>query len=212
MKKFQRCPFRWPCTQSAKRSKRDTNKIFTGHGLRITKRPAVWYFSIFLFEKYKFILEIFHLHSEFSSASRKWKSLNVVFFADSVHIVWRRHPSVTLKKKFSSDSSGQNTKYCKETVTWRTANAFTVKQLTICPGWLLRKTILERFQWSGNFVLREIGSRRALHQGWKWTFKSGLSVELSEPLSVNEVFFMLLIFFLFYGVFVSKLFSLPHTS
>ena len=43
-------------------------------------------------------------------------------------------------------------------------------------------------------MLREIGSRRALHQGWKWAFKSGLSVELSEPLSVNEVFLMLLVF------------------
>ena len=29
----------------------------TGHGLRITKRPAVWHFSIFLFEKYQFLLE-----------------------------------------------------------------------------------------------------------------------------------------------------------
>ena len=43
-------------------------------------------------------------------------------------------------------------------------------------------------------MLREIGSRRALHQGWKWAFKFGLSVELSEPLSVNEVFLMLLVF------------------
>ena len=34
----------------------------TGHGLRITKRPAVWCFSIFLFEKYQFLLEIFYLH------------------------------------------------------------------------------------------------------------------------------------------------------
>ena len=41
----------------------------------------------------------------------------------------------------------------------------------MCPGWLLRKTILEGFLWSGNFVLQEIGSRRALHQGWKWAFK-----------------------------------------
>ena len=41
--------------------------------------------------------------------------------------------------------------------------------------------------------------------------KSGLSAELSEPLSVNEVFLMLLIF-LFLGLFFSKLFSLPHTS
>ena len=29
----------------------------TAHGLRITKRPAVWCFSIFLFEKYQFLLE-----------------------------------------------------------------------------------------------------------------------------------------------------------
>ena len=166
MKKCQRCPFRWPCTESAKRSKRDTKKIFNGHSLRMTKRPADWYVSIFLFEKYRFLLEIFYLHLESSSASRKWKNLNVVLFADSVHRV-RRDSSVTLKKKISSDSSKQNSKYCKETVKWRTANVFTVKQLTICPGWLLRKTILEGFQWSGNFVLHEIGSRRALHQGWK---------------------------------------------
>ena len=54
---------------------------------------------------------------------------------------------------------------------WRTANVFTVKQLTMCPGWLLRKTILEGFRWSGNFALQESRSRRALHQGWKWAFK-----------------------------------------
>ena len=155
----------------------------TGHGLQITKRPAVWYFSIFLFEKYQFLLEIFYLHLESSSASRKWKNLNVVLFADSVHRV-RRDPSVTLKKIFLRILQDK----IQNTVKWRTANVFTVKLLTICSGWLLRKTILERFQWSGNFVLREIGLRRALHQGWKWAFKSGLSVELSEPLSVNEVF------------------------
>ena len=101
----------------------------TGHGLRITKRPAVWYFSIFLFEKYQFLLEIFYLHLESSSASRKWKNLNVVLFADSVHKV-RRDTSL----KFSSDSSGENSKYCKETVKWRTANVFTVKQLTAQDG------------------------------------------------------------------------------
>ena len=71
----------------------------TGHGLRITKSPAVWYFSIFLFKKYQFLLEIFYLHLESSSTSRKWKNLNVVLFADSVHRV-RRDPSVTLKKIF----------------------------------------------------------------------------------------------------------------
>ena len=71
----------------------------TGHGLQITKRPAVWYFSIFLFEKYQFLLEIFYLHLESSSTSRKWKNLNVVLFADSVHRV-RRDPSVTVRKNF----------------------------------------------------------------------------------------------------------------
>ena len=76
----------------------------TRHGFRIIKRPAVWYFSIFLFEKYQFLLEIFYLHLESSSASRKWKNLNVVLFADSVHRV-RRDPSVT---KISSDSCWQN--------------------------------------------------------------------------------------------------------
>ena len=69
------------------------------HGLRITKRPAVGYFSIFLFEKCQFLLEIFYFYLESSSASRKWKSLNIVLFADSVHKV-RRDPSVTLKKIF----------------------------------------------------------------------------------------------------------------
>ena len=69
------------------------------HGLLITKRPAVWYFSIFLFEKYQFLLEIFHLHLESSSASRKWKNLNVVLFADSER-----------SKRDTSDSSGKNLK------------------------------------------------------------------------------------------------------
>ena len=74
----------------------------TRHGLRITvirRRAAVWYFSLFLFEKYQFLLEIFYLHLQSSSASRKWKSLNVVLFADSVHRV-RRDPSVTVRKNF----------------------------------------------------------------------------------------------------------------
>ena len=112
----------------------------TGHGLRITKRPAVWYFSIFLFKKYQFLLEIFYLYLESSSASRKGTNLNFVLFADSVHRV-RRDPSVT---QFSSDSSRQNSKYCKETVKWRTANEFTVKQFTIRLG-CLEKDDFRRF-------------------------------------------------------------------
>ena len=66
------------CTECEEILNRDTKKIFTGHGLRITKCPAVWYFSIFLFEKYQFLLEIFYLYLESSSASRKWKKFNVV--------------------------------------------------------------------------------------------------------------------------------------
>ena len=150
----------------------------TGHGLRITKRPAVWYFSIFLFEKYQFLLEIFYLHLESSSASRKWKNLNVVLFADSVHRV-RRDPSVTL----SSDSSGQNSKYCKETVKWRTANVFTVKYLTICLGWLLRKTILEGFINLGVLCYRKLGrgarcikGDKVLWRPWQLLFGSSYLV------------------------------------
>ena len=73
----------------------------TGHGLQITKRPAVWYFSTFLFEKYQFLLKIFYLHLESSSLSRKWKNLNVVLFAYSVHRV-RRDPSVTQFSRFAT--------------------------------------------------------------------------------------------------------------
>ena len=73
----------------------------TGHGLRITKRPAVWHFSIFLFEKYQFlvgnILSLFRILKQVK-ISRKWKYLDIVFFANSVQRV-RRDPSVTLKKK-----------------------------------------------------------------------------------------------------------------
>ena len=49
----------------------------TGHGLRVTKRPAVWHFSIFLFEKYQILLEIFYLYLESTSTSRQWKNSNV---------------------------------------------------------------------------------------------------------------------------------------
>ena len=53
---------------------------------------------------------------------------------------------MTLKKIFLLDSSRQNSKCCKETLKRQTVNVFTVKQLTISPGWLLRKMILEGFQ------------------------------------------------------------------
>ena len=53
----------------------------------------------FLFEKYQFLSELFYLHLESSRASRKWKNMNVVLFADSVLRI-RRDPSMTLKKIF----------------------------------------------------------------------------------------------------------------
>ena len=73
----------------------------TGHGLRITKRPAVWYFSIFLLEKYQFLLEsILSLLRILKCFFRKRKNLNVVLYADTaVHSV-SRDPSVTLKRTF----------------------------------------------------------------------------------------------------------------
>ena len=99
MKKFQHCPFRWPSVHRVRRDPSVTLRKFspdtTGHGLRITKRPAVWYFSVFLFEKYQFLLEILYFHLESSRTSWKWKNLNVVFFVDPVHRV-RRDPRVTL--------------------------------------------------------------------------------------------------------------------
>ena len=117
----------------------------TGHGLRITKRPAVWHFPYLSLKKSNFYGKIFYLYLESSSASRKWKNSNVVLFTDCSQSTKRSVQAWHLKK-FSSDSTGQNSKYCKETVKWRAANVFTIKQLTICPGWLLRKPIFEGFQ------------------------------------------------------------------
>ena len=62
----------------------------TGHGLQITKRPAVWYFSTFLFEKYQFLSEVFCLHL---------KIIWILSFSPTLHRV-RRAPGVTLKKLF----------------------------------------------------------------------------------------------------------------
>ena len=36
----------------------------------------------------------------------------------------------------------------------------------------LEKDDFRRFLVICDFVIQEIGSRRALHQGWKWAFKS----------------------------------------
>ena len=76
----------------------------------------------------KFFCKIFYLYLESSRASREWKNSNVVIFTDPVHKVGR-DPSVSLRLLLD-----KNSKYCKETVKWRTANLFTVKQLTICTG------------------------------------------------------------------------------
>ena len=101
--------------------------------LKISKRPAIRYFSIFLFEIQKNIFtKMFYLYLQSSSASRQPTISNLMFFANPVNRV-RSHPNA-----------------------W---------QLTVSPGWLLRKTISEGFLWSVNFVLQEIGSRCTLHQG-----------------------------------------------
>ena len=117
----------------------------TRYSLRITKFRQSDIFPYFSLENTNFFWKIFYIYLESSSASRKWKNRNVVLFAVCVYRK-RRDPSVRLKKNFSTDSTRQNSKYSKETVKWRMANVFTVKQLTMCPGWLLRKTILKGFQ------------------------------------------------------------------
>ena len=68
------------------------------------------------FYKYLGYGKIFYLYLESSSASRECENSNVVLFADPVVHSVRRHPRVTLKINFSSDSNEKNSKYCKETV------------------------------------------------------------------------------------------------
>ena len=129
----------------------------TGHGLRITKLPAVWYFHISLWKipiSFGSIFSFLYNPQALLENEKIW----TLSFSPTFGFFWTKFWILL--------------EYCKKTVKWRTANVFTVKQLTICPGWLLRKTILEGFQWSGNFELQGIGSRRALHQGWKWAFNS----------------------------------------
>ena len=127
----------------------------TGHGLRV-KRPAVWHFSLFLFEKYQILLEIFYLYLESSNTSRKWKNSNVVLFADSVHRVQRDQS----KRDASSDSTRQNSKYCKETVKWRTV--CTVTKLTrIAPEKddFRRFSVNWEFRVTGYWVEARVASR-----------------------------------------------------
>ena len=90
----------------------------TRNSLRITKRPAVWFFPYFSFTNTNSYWKIFYLYLESSSASRECENSNVVLFADPVVHSVRRHPRVTLKINFSSDSTKKNSKYCKETVKW----------------------------------------------------------------------------------------------
>ena len=163
MKKFQHCLFRWLCRQSAKRSKSDTKKIFTGHGLRITKRPAVWYFPIFLFEKHQFLLKIFYFHLESSSASRKWKNLSVVIFADSVHRV-RRDPNMTLKKNFLwilPDKIQNTVKYCKmtngECIYRKTVDY--MSRMALEKDDFRRFSVIWEFRVTGNWVAARVASR-----------------------------------------------------
>ena len=48
----------------------------------------------------------------------------------------------------------------------------------------LEKDDFRRFSRSGNFGLQEIGSRRALHQGWKWTFKHDSGIHRLKTLTL----------------------------
>ena len=147
MKKFKRCPFRRPCTQSTKRSKRDTTRFpadTTGHGLRITKPPAVWYFSIFLFEKSNFYWKIFHLYLESSGASRKWKNSKVVLFADFVHRVRRQN---TVNYKMTNGEC----MYCKtvDYVSWMALEKDDFR----------RFSVIWEFRVTGNWVEARVASR-----------------------------------------------------
>ena len=73
-------------------------KAFQCHGRTQSSNNAIiislWTIPIFRWK-------IFYLHLQSSSASRKWKNSNVVYFADLVHRV-QRDPSMTLRK-FSLD-------------------------------------------------------------------------------------------------------------
>ena len=61
--------------------------------LRINKRPAIWYFSIFLFEIQKnTFTKMFYLYLQSSSASRQPTISNLMFFANPVYRV-RSHPN-----------------------------------------------------------------------------------------------------------------------
>ena len=143
----------------------------TGHGLRITKRPAVWYFSIFLFEKYQFLLEIFYLHLESSSASRKWKNLNVVLFADSVHRVsTKRSKRDTLKKIFFGFFQ---TKFKILQGNCKMTNGKCIYRNTVdYMSWMaLEKDDFRRLSTIWEFR----GPRRALHQGCKWPLNNSVN-------------------------------------
>ena len=80
---------------------------------------------------------------------------------------------------------------------------------------VLEKTIFEGFQQSGNFVLQEIGSRRALHQGWKWAFKkltpfshlseykAYLSLYLSIYLSIHLSIYLYIYLYIYLSIYLS---------
>ena len=116
----------------------------------------------------KFFFKIFYLYLESSSASREWKNSNVVLVTDPVHKVGR-DPSVSLRLLLD-----KNSKYCKETVKWRTANLFTMKRLTICTGWLLRERRFEKvFSNLGITIYRKLGRSAHCIKGENGPLMSG---------------------------------------
>ena len=71
----------------------------TGHGLRITKRPAVWYFSIFLFEKYQFLTENIFSSFRILKCFEKIKKNRTLSFSPTPFTEYEEIQAWYLKKK-----------------------------------------------------------------------------------------------------------------
>ena len=113
----------------------------TRHGLRITvirRRAAVWYFSLFLFEKYQFYFIFIYNPQALLESEKVW----TLSFSPTLFTEYEEIQAWHLEKIFFGFF------LTKFKILYRNCktNVFTIKKLTTCPGWLLRKTILEGFQ------------------------------------------------------------------
>ena len=116
-------------------------------------------------------MEIFYLDLESSSASRKWKNLNVVLFADSVHRVsTKRSKRDTLKKIFFGFFQ---TKFKILQGNCKMTNGKCIYHNTVdYMSWMaLEKDDFRRLSTIWEFR----GPRRALHQGWKWPLNNSVN-------------------------------------